>query len=145
MGEITLHQLAELISLSLTLPTLVLAAVVVYIWGPSVYIRPKSDSEWFILGVVAGFIGSFLDNLYWSVPWTSSFLGLEYTSTLMMSGVYFNIFFRQGLGIFAGYCHLKAANSRDAGRMSSLNSILAYANLAGVAYSIVIVILYLRG
>lgn len=112
----TLQEVSELVSLALTVPTVVLGCIVVYLWFP----HAKSDEglmfdfknftapQWFIAGVTIGFIGSVLDNLYWSIPWMSAFLGLGIKDQLMDAGVFFNIFFRQTCGIMAAYCHLMA-------------------------------------
>ena len=118
-----IHQLAEMISLIMTIPTVLLAAAVVYLWLPAARAALKEDSrdahQWFILGVVGGFLGSAIDNSYWFMPWTASFMGeTAVFGQLTDFGVYFNVFFRQGLGIFAAYCHIKAAE------MSSLKNVM---------------------
>lgn len=130
-----LTKFAEAVSLAMTIPTVMLGLGVVYLWGGAAIksLKDKTlDSHgWFILGVVVSFVGSVLDNLYWAIPWTSSFIGSDNTSFLMSIGVYFNIFFRQGAGIFAAYCHLKAADlssttpSRIANRLLAISNILA--------------------
>lgn len=103
---------AELISLGLTVPTLTLSAYVVLLWGPAAIKAAlkehRSATQWFILGVAAGFAGSFGDNLYWAFPWTAEFLELPSKDSLMMRGVYFNIFSRQLAGIFSAYCHIRS-------------------------------------
>ena len=103
---------AELVSLGLTVPTIVLAGFVVILWGTSAakaaVKEHRSATEWFILGVASGFAGSLCDNLYWAIPWSADFLGHESSDDLMMNGVYFNIFSRQMAGIFSAYCHVRA-------------------------------------
>lgn len=126
----------------MTMPTLILAAIVVKVWGKSVKVKPESSHDWFILGVVSGFSGAFLDNLYWLIPWTASFLDLKVSNDLIMYGVFFNIFFRQGLGIFAAYCHLKAANAHGDKLLFNLNKSLVVANILGVIYSLVLIYVY---
>ena len=130
-----IHRIAEMISLIMTIPTVLLAISVVYLWLPAARAALKADSrdahQWFILGVVGGFLGSAIDNLYWFMPWTASFMGESAIfSQLTDSGVYFNVFFRQGLGIFAAYCHIKAAE------MSSLKQCPNHqqANGCGILY-----------
>ena len=131
-----LQKLAELCSLSQTIPTVVSGAVVVKVWGPPAWVAVRSGQlsaeGWFVLGVASGFIGAVLDNLYWSLPWTASFLELESTDALMANGVYFNIVSRQSLGTFAAYCHLKAAEEHDSLRAGAANAILAYSHVAAV-------------
>jgi len=136
----SLQHVAELISLGMTMPTLVLSASVVYFWGASLK-SPRSANEWFITGVVFGFLGSFLDNTYWLFPWTASFFEMEEKEALVNAGVYFNIFFRQGLGIFAAYCHLKAAELHENNRFKFLNKTLVFSSLAGVFYALFMICL----
>ena len=56
----TSYHIAELISLAMTFPTIVLAVAVVVVWSPAAMraIQKKSDDrqgeDWFIVGVVAG-------------------------------------------------------------------------------------------
>ena len=103
---------AELISLGLTVPTIALAGYVVLLWGSSAakaaIKENRSATEWFILGVASGFVGSLCDNLYWAFPWTADFLEHSSKDVLMMRGVYFNIFSRQLAGIFSAYCHIRS-------------------------------------
>lgn len=139
----SLQHVAELISLGMTIPTLVLAGAVVYFWSPSLS-KIKTANDWFVTGVVFGFVGAFLDNTYWFIPWTASFLELESTNALVKAGVFFNIFFRQGLGIFAAYCHLKAAEMHETKKFRFLNRMLLVSSLAGVAYAMLIIFLQTR-
>lgn len=142
--NLSLQQIAELTSLALTVPTLILAIFVIKVWWPALNINPKNAHQWFIVGVVAGFTGSFFNNLYWLFPWTASFLGMEITNQLIMFGVYFNIFFRQSLGIFAAYCHIRAALIETEKPFSILNGILVLSYAIGVSYSVFLVVLYSR-
>jgi len=135
--------MAELISLGLTFPTAFLAGAVIWVWGRTLWLKgkkPSASRDYFILGVVLGFLGSFLDNAYWFVPWSASFLGLSITEDLINAGVFFNIFFRQGAGIAAAWCHLRAAELADEVHGRWLNRLLVISSVAGVAYSILIMI-----
>lgn len=140
----TLQEVAELTSLGMTLPTVVLAIAVVYMWFPSARdawkATTKKAHDWFILGVVAGFIGATLDNLYWFMPWTASFLDDPLFAKLTNMGVFFNIFFRQGLGIVAAYCHLKAAELSDKSPLRFVNKLLCLSNVLGVFYVVYLVV-----
>ena len=128
----------------MTFPTVILAIAVVYTWFPSARAAIKSNNptaqDWFIIGVVAGFIGSVLDNAYWFMPWTASFLEHDAFQTLTNMGVFFNIFFRQGLGIIAAYCHLRAAEISSNRRIRGLNTLLFASNLIGIAYSLMLIL-----
>lgn len=143
--DFTLQHTAELVSLALTIPTVILAGVVVKVWGPAIKHKPVLANDWFILGVVIGFVGAFLDNLYWAIPWTAKTLDLEIADELWTGGVYFNIFFRQGMGILAAYCHLRAATIHSNRTISGLNSLLVASNLLGVIYSILLMFIYIKG
>lgn len=130
----------------MTVPTVVLGAGVVYLWGPSAIRAVRKgalDAQgWFIVGVVVAFIGAVLDNLYWSVPWAASYLGLEVTGALMSSGVYFNIFFRQASGILAAYCHLRAAAMSGEKSRRWINYLMALSNILACLF--ITIIWYVR-
>ena len=139
-----MQQIAELISLGMSFPTIILAAAVIYTWLPSARAAIKSDNtsaqDWFIVGVVAGFVGSLFDNLYWFLPWTAAFLGHESFNTLVECGVFFNIIFRQGLGVCAAYCHLKAAELSSNKKLRFVNVLLVASNLVGIGYAILLIV-----
>ena len=139
-----MQEIAELISLGMTFPTVVLAIAVVYVWFPSarnaVLKSNKEAHDWFIVGVVVGFVGSLLDNIYWFMPWTASFLGHPAFETLTNAGVFFNVFFRQGCGIIAAYCHIKAAEWSENTSSRFVNRLLASSYLIGFAYSTVLIL-----
>lgn len=110
--QLEAREYAELISLALTAPTLILSLAVVWVWAPASIRAIRSGlatgHDWLILGVCTGFIGGFSDNLYWMLAWASSFMELPSRQFLFEHGVYANIPFRQCMGAFAAYCHLKA-------------------------------------
>jgi len=141
--DLDIHHIAEMLSLIMTIPTVLLAAAVVYLWLPAARAALEVDSrdahQWFILGVVGGFIGSAVDNLYWFMPWTASFMGeTAIFSNLTESGVYFNVFFRQGLGIFAAYCHIKAAEMSSLKNVMIINRLLVASYFVGISYVLII-------
>jgi hypothetical protein len=140
----SLQEVAALTSLGMTLPTVILAIGVIYMWFPSArdawVAQPKKAHDWFIIGVVAGFTGALLDNIYWFLPWTASFLDHPAFTTLTNLGVFFNIFFRQGLGICAAYCHLKAAELSDKSPLKFVNKLLCISNMLGVVYVLYLVV-----
>lgn len=139
-----MQKIAELISLGMTFPTVVLAIAVVYVWFPSARNAAlksnKKAHDWFTVGVVIGFAGSILDNIYWFIPWTASFLGHPAFETLTNAGVFFNVFFRQGCGIAAAYCHVKAAGLSGNTSSRFVNQLLASSYLVGFAYSTVLIL-----
>jgi hypothetical protein len=139
---LTPQQIAELLSLGMTIPTVALAITVVVLWGPaaiqSLRQPEKTGQDWFVIGVTSGFIGAALDNVYWALPWTLSYLGHHETDGYMQAGVYFNIVSRQGLGVIAAACHIKAAECIPGAKARILNTVLAVANLAGLGYVVVL-------
>ena len=136
------QQTAELLSLILTIPTIVLAISVVYVWAPSARkfftYKNKTGEHWFIVGVALGFIGAAIDNAYWMLPWTAAFLESPTFIGLTEKGVFFNIVFRQGLGIAAAYCHIRAASLSNGNSLRNVNALLVCSSLAGVAYGLLL-------
>lgn len=131
----------ELLSLSLTIPTVILAALVVGLFSPRVIDhlfddRPMISTDWLILGIVIGFTGSFFDNLYWGLAWSASYLEAPAKDSLFRSGVYPNIPFRQLTGVLAGYCHLRGILSHK-----SRGAALVVALLCGLAYGLALLLL----
>lgn len=98
--------LAKFFSLILTPVHLVVTAAVIVIFVPAAgdALRSKVNGGAFqrddllLLGIVVGFIGKFLDNLYWAVPWSLSFVGAPSAADWHANGVAFNILFRQEIG-----------------------------------------------
>ena len=132
-----IQKVSEAISLGLTVPTIILSLAVVRAWGPRVWFAIRqgqmSEAQWLILGVSISFVGAFLDNLYWSIPWTLHYINSTHAEYFFLLGVHFNMFFRQSTGILAALCHLK---SFYAGRRGyrSLSFLLLLAHLAGLGY-----------
>jgi hypothetical protein len=135
-----IQKVSEAISLGLTVPTIILSLAVVRAWGPRVWFAIRhgqmTEAQWLILGVSISFVGAFMDNLYWAIPWTLHFISSEHADFFFMLGVHFNIFFRQSTGILAALCHLK---SFYAGRRGyrSLSFLLLAAHIVGVAYVVI--------
>lgn len=139
-----IQRAAEFVSLALTAPTVVTAVGVVLLWGRAA-VQAFRDGEltahqWFLVGVAVGFAGSVLDNVYWSIPWFSSYLDLAATPDLMAAGVYFNIFNRQLIGIGAAYCHLRAARASETSKARAVNHVIA-ASWLGLALAVALLAL----
>lgn len=109
----TSHKTAEVISLILTTPTILLAAAVFVVWWRSavaaIRVRERESIHWFIMGVFFGFIGQFLDNIYWGIAWSLSFADSDLKDAYFENGVYYNIISRQLCGTVAAFFHLLAA------------------------------------
>lgn len=138
---------AEMVSLALTFPTIALSIAVVVAWLPgttrgwtSANTNPERAQAWFMTGVCMAFVGSILDNTYWAVPWSMSFIGHPAEDSWMSHGVYFNIWFRQAAGTFAAYCHLRAARLAGLKVAQLAETLFGVSMLIGIAY---VVALYL--
>ena len=105
--------MATIISLLATPMTIILCGLVVWHWGPpAVRAFREGDAgaqDWLILGIAIGFAGAMLDNLYWGVAWAFDYLGHPWRDATFRNGSLANIFFRQGAGIAAGFCHVVSA------------------------------------
>ncbi len=136
-----LRDTSELISLFLTVPTIFAATLVVVYWWRDAIVAistpawKRDASQWFVLGVFVGFAGSFLDNLYWGIAWTTEFIQHPSKDFWFSHGALPNIFVRQMAGIFAAFCHVKAAveYSREK-KMDNLNRTLLASLVLAVAY-----------
>lgn len=131
---------AELFSIGLTIPTIVLAFYVIWLWGPKALKIVKSRrrfvaTDWFILGVTLGFIGQVLDNTYWQITWCSYYLESSDAISLVQLGVWFNIVSRQTLGILAAYCHVRSYKATQPGNMRTLSLICFISIASGCAFS----------
>ena len=117
MLKLTIHEVAELVSLVTTIPTIVMSLMVVGLYGRAavdgMQHKPRSQEDWLILGICLGFIGAVLDNGYWFIPWFFEFIDHPWSNAFIMNGVYFNIFSRQACGVAASYCHIKGAILAD--------------------------------
>lgn len=106
------YNFVTLLSLGLTPLTIIGCCAVVYIWRKAAIkalkTREKTEVSWIILGVVVGFAGSFIDNLYWGLAWASDYAHLTPRDWLFKNGVYSNTPFRQVATIIAAVCHIRA-------------------------------------
>lgn len=136
-----LQKVSEALSLGLTVPTIILSLAVVRAWGPRVWFAIRhgqmTEAQWLILGVSISFVGAFLDNLYWSIPWTLHYINSTYAEFWFLLGVHFNVFFRQSVGILAALCHLKSFYAGRNG-YKSLAFLLMLAHIGGVAYVVIL-------
>lgn len=136
-SSVGFQEIAEVASLALTLPTVVLGIAVVWIWGPPAVRAIRAGmgrgDDWLVLGVVMGFAGAIGDNLYWGLAWGAKLFGYDAADDLFRFGVFSNIPFRQGLGIAAAYCHIRAGEENLPKLRRVLNRLLlgSYAAAAG--------------
>ena len=132
----------HILSGGLTVVTILLAIVVMVKWQSAtkdaLFKRAKLSSvQWLIVGVWFAFLGQTVDNIYWLIAWTSHHFSSHgaITTWLFENGVSFNIPFRQMLGIFAAYCHLKSAQSIALAGEFKVKKILILCCVAGAMFS----------
>lgn len=108
------HGAATLISLGLTFPALAVCILVMRAWRGRYleYCRSKTQdpSLMLIAGVYISFFGSMVDNSWWGVAWSLSYLEHPWEYFFFHNGVYPNIMFRQTTLIWAGLLHISAEN-----------------------------------
>jgi len=108
-----IHDTVTLLSLMLTPATIISCLAVTVLWFDSAkkafYERHKTEMHWLILGVFFSFIGSMVDNTYWGLAWSASYLDDPAKEALFHNGVYSNLPFRQITTLVAAYCHVRAA------------------------------------
>jgi len=136
----TITSSANLLSLGMVFPAVMMGIIVLYMWYPSAiesfrkYNRDADD--WFILGVFAGFIGAIIYSVYWFVYWIATYMDLSIAAALSQNGIIVNICARQVLGILAAYCFIKASELSYHRGSKSVNRLLIACNLVGVALMI---------
>lgn len=139
-----IHELTNLMSLGLTIPTITLAIAVVYMWVPAakdnLLKSTKDPEDWFIVGVCAGFLGASIHGLYWFTYWLLDYFSISYTTTLREYGPIMNIISRQGLGMFAAYCHIRAAILTKKRNTRVINHLLVTSHLTGFIFVLLLFI-----
>ena len=137
-----MNESIEVLTNGLTLTTVLLCISVVVLWfdaaKESIFKRDKAfnTESWFIVGVFFGFIGEILENFYWLIYWTLYYLELDSYEWFLDNGFYFNLIFRQTLGIFSAYCHIRSAlEYRKEKKSNFYNKILKVSIFTGIIYS----------
>jgi hypothetical protein len=132
----------HILSGGLTVVTILIAIFVMVKWQSAtkdaLFKKTELESvQWLIVGVWFAFLGQTVDNIYWLIAWTSHHFSNHGALTVWLfeNGISFNIPFRQALGIFAAYCHLKAAQSIVSAGEFKLNKILILCCGAGAIFS----------
>jgi len=114
MFNYTIDKIAEIVSLSLTTPTVISAGVVITMWFlafiKAVFTREKrTGQQWLVIGITISFFCDSGDNLWWGSAWGRHFLEHSSSQWWFDKGIYANIPLRQIGGIFAACCHVKGA------------------------------------
>lgn len=108
-----LNDIIIFLSLATTPVTIIMCIAVCAVWRKSaidaIIHKPKSDLDWFIVGVFIGFLGSTLDNIYWGIAWSLNFTNSSYKEWVFNHGAWSNLPFRQITTTVAAICHLMAA------------------------------------
>jgi hypothetical protein len=104
----------ELVSLCLTPIVLALVLVVLVIYSPHLgrllaSKEPLSPQQKLMLGIALSFLGKLVDNAYWAIPWTGSYVDSRHAGYFFAHGVAVNIPARQVSTILASVCHIGAA------------------------------------
>lgn len=140
-----MNHLAELISLGVTVPAMYFSMLVVLHWRKEAFkaidSRYLDSTQWFIVGVVISFLGGFLDQGYWTIPWSLKFLNSDLADFFFYNGVYANIIFRQTFDLVAAYCHVKSiylvmnVPNRKLTRHFIISTLLGVAFMAVLVYN----------
>lgn len=106
---------AEMVSLILTIPTIMLAVLVIMSYGKRAMLAVRhllhrdqslTETDFLVMGITVSFVGATFDNAYWGFAWLSEFLGWPQRDALFAGGVFSNIPARQVAGIVAAVLHL---------------------------------------
>lgn len=105
---------AIVVSEFLTVLCLGMSFAVIVLWMPGNLQREESvkshpSVKWLVLGIVTSFLASIVDNLWWGIAWGNRYFDTPYWEWWFDNGVFSNIVSRQGLKLFAAWCHVKAA------------------------------------
>tara|TARA_R110000868_G_C10696822_1_gene748814 strand:+ start:84 stop:503 length:420 start_codon:yes stop_codon:yes gene_type:complete len=105
---------AIIVSEFLTVLCLGMSFAVIVLWMPGNLQREESvkshpSVKWLVMGIVTSFLASIADNLWWGIAWGNRYFDTPYWEWWFDCGVYSNIVSRQGLKLFAAWCHVKAA------------------------------------
>jgi len=91
-----------------------------------------TGEQWLITGIVIGFAGAAVDNLYWMFAWLLIAAESPYSDTALRFGPTANIFARQLAGGLAVYCHLRAAILMTSEKTALNRLIIGYLILGGL-------------
>jgi len=121
-----------------------LSLIVVLVWfKPAMivlkkwfYNAPILSYDLLIFGVWIGFVGEFLDGLYWQIAWTLHYYQSTIGANMVDNGMLINMFTRQSTGTLAAYCHIKSSLQYE-GKEYVANDHATKAVIMGAAYAFV--------
>ena len=141
-----MREFIELLSIGASDPTIGLSFAIAFIFLPLAWqvwkekpLAEFDETDCWISGVGLGFLGSALDNLYWSIAWHSHYLDWSTTSVLFDYGAVSNIIARQSLGLIAGVFHLRAIRVSEVGWWRRVNIAFAAMWLFSFAHMAILV------
>lgn len=115
---------AIIVSLFLSVVCIMLSIEVIALWLPGnmgdTTGKYSNSVKWLVTGIVISFAASIIDNVWWGIAWSARYLNDSSWQWWFDHGVYSNIVSRQGMKIFAAWCHVKAAV--EAGIVSECSS-----------------------
>lgn len=119
-----IRDIVTVASMGLTFTTIIACMGVLYLWWEAAWrawkASHRTEVNWFVLGVVIGFGGGIVDNVYWGFAWFAELVSHPYRDALFDNGVYANLIFRQLATIAAAVCHIRAAISTDSYRFRAI-------------------------
>jgi len=107
-------ELCSLLGLAWTWPLLTMSLLVLFLYGGEAwdaYWRSpqfRLFANWLALGITLAYLGESLDDIYWSLTWSLHYLGSPLGAELINFGPIPNLPFRDVLGAFGVYCHVRA-------------------------------------
>lgn len=137
------NEIAPVISLFLTIPTILFSIAVLAIWskhGIESLKIVKMPMDWLIIGVCISFLGIVLDNLFWTMILSVRYYSNDLHLDVIQMALYYNVFVRQLFGICAAYCHLKSYTEMK--KNKGLNKKLwLSSSIIGILYVVVLSLL----
>jgi hypothetical protein len=136
---------AIVVSLFMSVVCIMLALEVIGLWLPGnmgdTVGKYSNSVRWLVTGIVISFAASVIDNVWWGIAWSLRYLDDPNWVWWFDHGVCSNIISRQGLKIFAAWCHVKAAV--EAGIISdcSARAYLFFSIALGLAVSLFLIFL----
>lgn len=136
---------AIVVSLFMSAACVVMSMAVILLWFPgNLGEQGKKQSasvRWLVAGIVISFVSSVIDNAWWAVAWASRYSDNPVWPWWFDNGVYSNIISRQGLKMFAAWCHVKAAVEAGVIRDEHAHLVLYFALLVGALVALSLVLL----
>jgi hypothetical protein len=136
---------AIVVSLFMAGACIIMSMAVILLWFPgNLGERDEKQSvsvRWLVTGIVVSFASSIIDNTWWGIAWACRYSDSPIWPWWFDNGVYSNIIARQGLKMFAAWCHVKAAVEAGIIREECAQLVLYFALLVGALVALSLVLL----